>query len=279
MRALGAEKDLSVQFDSLQDVNTSSTISFLAASQCFNIWIEILATILLTLVAFGFLLAQNCKNSKLNAFIFRKGCAALNICLNQFSIADLGMNFLGGNVGLAICSAMSLTIWLQYGMKVSANVENLMISVERSLQYTKLPVEASLKTKETDKVPPEEWPTQPEVEFEKAYLTYDDKKNILENLSFLVKAGEKIGIVGQTGAGKSSVLRALFRMTELRNGRITVDGRDIRVLGLHDLRKKLVIIPQEPKLFKGTLQFNLDPSGVVSTNEMTFILHKVETYD
>jgi len=201
----------------------------------------------------------------------------VSLYIHLYFITDLGMSFASGNVGLAISSAMSLTNFLQYGMKVSANVENLMISAERSLHYTKLPSEAPLKTKETDpKIPPNDWPImEPTVTFEQACLSYDNKNDTLDNLNFKVKAGEKIGIVGQTGAGKSSVLRALFRMTELRDGKIRLDGRDVTLLGLHDLRSKLVIIPQEPKLFKGTLQFNLDPSGQVSSNEMAAILKKV----
>ncbi|ODM94951.1 Multidrug resistance-associated protein 4 [Orchesella cincta] len=230
VRALEAEAALSNQFDYLQDENTSATISFLAASQCFNIWIEILATFLLTVVAFGFLLAQN----------------------------YLGMTFLGGNVGLAICSALSLTIWLQYGMKTSANVENLMISVERALQYTKLKPEAPLKTPE-DKNSPTGWPNDGSIKFNNVSLSYDGVQDILQKLSFSINAKEKIGIVGKTGAGKSSVLRALFRMTEVKNGGITIDNLSISGLGLHSLRKNLAIIPQKPQLFKATLAFNLYP--------------------
>ncbi|CAL8110800.1 unnamed protein product [Orchesella dallaii] len=230
VRALEAESKLSEEFDYLQDENTSATISFLAASQCFNIWIEILATFLLTFVAFGFLLAQN----------------------------YLGMTFLGGNVGLAICNAMSLTIWLQYGMKISAIVENLMVSVERALQYTKLVPEAPLESAEDTKLPTG-WPNDGSINFNKVTLSYDGTQDILRQLSFSINANEKIGIVGKTGAGKSSVLRALFRMTELSGGSISINNMSIAGLGLRTLRKNLAIIPQKPQLFNATLAFNLDP--------------------
>lgn len=188
-----------------------------------------LATVLVAVVAFGFLLAQN----------------------------YLGMSFLGGNVGLAICSAMSLTIWLQYGMKVSADVENLMISVERALEYTRTPPEADLIVE--SKQPPPSWPKHGALRFEGVHLSYDGSADVLKQLTFEILSKEKVGIVGKTGAGKSSIFRALFRLNEIRQGKIVIDGVDVGLLGLHDLRTKLAIIPQEPHLFKGSLSFNLDP--------------------
>lgn len=178
----------------------------------------------------------------------------------------MGIEFPSGNVGLAICSAMSLTIWLNYGMKVSANVENLMISVERAIEYTKLDSEAALESNSANK-PPDSWPEKGQINFQNVTLSYDGETNILKQLSFDVGSGEKIGIVGQTGAGKSSVLVALFRMTEPADGTIAIDSKDTANLGLHTLRSGMVIIPQEPKLFKGTLEFNLDPRSSPEIND------------
>ena len=86
-----------------------------------------------------------------------------------------------------------------------------------------------------------------------------DTPEVIKNISFTVKAGEKIGVVGRTGSGKSTLAISLFRFMEPAGGRIIIDGIDITKIGLHDLRSKLTIIPQDPILFRGTLRFNLDP--------------------
>ena len=91
---------------------------------------------------------------------------------------------------------------------------------------------------------------------------------MLRDISTQVKGGEKVGIVGRTGAGKSSLTLALFRIVEPAEGRILIDGLDIGRLGLHDLRSRLTIIPQDPVLFSGNLRMNLDPFGRHSDEEI-----------
>jgi ATP-binding cassette subfamily C (CFTR/MRP) protein 1 len=85
---------------------------------------------------------------------------------------------------------------------------------------------------------------------------------VLKDLSFSVNSGEKIGVVGRTGAGKSTLANALTRIIELTSGRILIDGIDIKDVDLHVLRSKITIIPQDPTMFIGTLRFNIDPEGV-----------------
>ncbi|XP_067134894.1 ATP-binding cassette subfamily C member 4-like [Centruroides vittatus] len=140
----------------------------------------------------------------------------------------------------------------------TAEVEFQMNSVKRILNYSKLKSEASYESS-PEKRPPAEWPQRGEIHFDNVSLQYSKNKNIvLKNLTFHIRAGEKIGIVGRTGAGKSSVIASLFRMTEPM-GTITIDGVDTKEIGLRDLRTKISIIPQDPMLFTGPLRRNMDP--------------------
>ena len=107
-------------------------------------------------------------------------------------------------------------------------------------------------------------------------LRYDaDSKLVLKNVSFETQACEKIGIVGRTGAGKSSLIVALFRLTELESGKISIDGKNCAQMGLHDLRKKISIIPQDPILFSTTLRQNLDPFDQYEDSEVWSALEQV----
>jgi ATP-binding cassette subfamily C (CFTR/MRP) protein 4 len=134
-----------------------------------------------------------------------------------------------------------------------------MTSVERALEYTKLKPEAPLECPE--KKPPSDWPNQGQITFQNVFLRYEDK-DVLKNLNFEVRPKEKIGIVGRTGAGKSSIISALFRLTEPQ-GEIIIDGVSISQIGLHDLRNAISIIPQEPQLFSGTIRYNLVKSYLI----------------
>ncbi|XP_025017234.1 multidrug resistance-associated protein 4-like isoform X3 [Tetranychus urticae] len=166
--------------------------------------------------------------------------------------------FPGGEVGLVISTFLTAFGSLQYGIKLTAEFETDMISVERVLEYGRLPIEPSWKTIKAGLLP-KTWPNLADMEFKNVYLTYPGSiKPVLKNLNFTVSSGEKIGIVGRTGAGKSSLISVLFRLTEF-DGSVIIDGIDIKQLGLHDLRNKISIIPQDPILFTGTIRSNLDP--------------------
>lgn len=170
--------------------------------------------------------------------------------------------------------ALGLTGLTQWGVRQSAEVENCMTNVERVLEYSRLPTEAELEIK--DKKPPPDWPQQGHISFKQVSLIYSNSaKPVLDNLNFEIKSSEKIGVVGRTGAGKSSLLAALFRMTE-PEGSIIIDGIDIKSIGLHDLRKKLSIIPQDPVAFIGSLRHNLDPFGVHTDDQIWNSLEQVQ---
>lgn len=166
--------------------------------------------------------------------------------------------FPGGQVGLVLSTLISVFGSLQYGIRLTAEFETNMVSVERVLEYGKLPLEPSWKTERQD-ISVKNWPSQGDIRFRNVYLTYPGSiKPVLKNLNFDVRGGEKIGVVGRTGAGKSSLIAVLFRLAEF-DGDVFVDGLAIKDLGLHDLRHKISIIPQDPLLFQGTIRSNLDP--------------------
>lgn len=188
---------------------------------------------------------------------------------------DTGGATQSGNVGLAILQVINILFTCQWGIRQTAEVESQMTSVERLLEYARLPSEAALETS-ADAKPPADWPSKGAVEFEKLSFRYTPEGAfVLRDLQLSIKAEEKIGIVGRTGAGKSSLIQALFRLAEL-DGAIRIDGVDIRRLGLHDLRRKISIIPQDPVLFSGTLRFNLDPFAERSDEELWRSLEQVE---
>nr|XP_056705400.1 ATP-binding cassette sub-family C member 5 isoform X1 [Euleptes europaea] len=161
--------------------------------------------------------------------------------------------------GLAISYAVQLTGLFQFTVRLASETEARFTSVERINHYIKtLSLEAPARIK--NKAPPPDWPQEGEVIFENAEMRYrENLPLVLKKVSFTVKPKEKIGIVGRTGSGKSSLGMALFRLVELSGGCIKIDGVKINDIGLADLRSKLSIIPQEPVLFSGTVRSNLDP--------------------
>jgi len=148
-----------------------------------------------------------------------------------------------------------------------------MTSVERIVEYMNLDSEAPA---ETDTKPKDDWPPRGQIEFDSMSFTYHKGlPDVLHHISCTIKPTEKIGVVGRTGAGKSSLLSTLFRLAEPR-GRIEIDGINIRELGLRDLRCKLSIIPQEPVLFSGPMRRNLDPLGEREDAELWNVLEEVQ---
>ncbi|XP_058792374.1 multidrug resistance-associated protein 1 isoform X5 [Phymastichus coffea] len=163
-----------------------------------------------------------------------------------------------GLVGLSISYALQITQTLNWLVRMTSDVETNIVAVERIKEYGETPQEASWDIPETD--PSKEWPSRGSVEFRDYKVRYREGLDlVLNGLSFNVTGGEKIGIVGRTGAGKSSLTLALFRIIEAAAGKILIDNVEISKLGLHTLRSRLTIIPQDPVLFSGTLRINLDP--------------------
>lgn len=143
---------------------------------------------------------------------------------------------------------------------MTSDVETNIVAVERIKEYAETPQEAEWKN--PNYTPPNDWPVQGRVDFKDYKVRYREGLDlVLHGITFTVKGGEKVGIVGRTGAGKSSLTLALFRIIEAADGQIAIDDVDITKLGLHDLRSRLTIIPQDPVLFSGSLRMNLDPFG------------------
>ncbi|KAF7705073.1 hypothetical protein HF521_020359 [Silurus meridionalis] len=178
----------------------------------------------------------------------------------------LGDSLNEGLVGLSITYALQVTMSLNWMVRMTSELESNIVAVERVKEYSETPPEAPW---EVDKKPPSDWPPEGKVEFNNYSVRYREGLDlVLKNISLQVKGGEKIGIVGRTGAGKSSMTLCLFRLLEAAEGEITIDGVKIAEIGLHDLRSKLTIIPQEPVLFSGTLRMNLDPFDKYSDDEL-----------
>ncbi|KAI4466022.1 atp-binding cassette sub-family c [Holotrichia oblita] len=183
---------------------------------------------------------------------------------------------IGGEVGLAITQSTALTGLVQWGMRQSAEVANQLMSVERLLEYSYLPEE---KQPRIPINPPKEWPQNGRVLFRKMGLRYsEDTPLVLKNLNFSIEPKEKVGIVGRTGAGKSSLITALFRLATVE-GDIDIDGIDTSELSLQLLRSKISIIPQDPVLFSGTLRYNLDPFDEYTDAQLYRALDEVELKD
>ncbi|XP_048630438.1 ABC transporter C family member 2 [Brassica napus] len=163
-------------------------------------------------------------------------------------------------MGLLLSYALNITSLLTGVLRLASLAENSLNAVERVGNYIEIPSEAPLVIESNR--PPPGWPSAGSIKFEDAVLRYRPQlPPVLHGVSFFIHPTDKVGIVGRTGAGKSSLLNALFRIVELEKGRILIDECDIGKFGLMDLRKVLGIIPQSPVLFSGTVRFNLDPFG------------------
>ncbi|XP_058497007.1 ATP-binding cassette sub-family C member 10 isoform X2 [Solea solea] len=181
------------------------------------------------------------------------GLAMIAVIQHQFHTVDPGL------VGLSLSYALSITSLLSGLIFSFTQTEMQLVSVERTEEYsTGLAIESQQQNTEL----PTAWPEQGWLEFRGAVLAYRDSlPNALDGVSMVVRPGEKVGIVGRTGSGKSTLFLALFRMVELNQGQILLDGLDISTVGLSQLRSRLAIIPQDPFLFSGTIRENLDPCG------------------
>ncbi|XP_011699220.1 PREDICTED: multidrug resistance-associated protein 1 isoform X8 [Wasmannia auropunctata] len=172
-----------------------------------------------------------------------------------------------GLVGLSVSYALQITQTLNWLVRMTSDVETNIVAVERIKEYSETDQEAPWKN--TEYTPSKEWPKHGRVDFKDFKVRYREGLDlVLHGLTFSVLGGEKIGIVGRTGAGKSSLTLALFRIIEAAQGKILIDDVDISKLGLHDLRSRLTIIPQDPVLFSGTLRMNLDPFDCYSDEEI-----------
>ncbi|KAG8532159.1 uncharacterized protein KY384_003799 [Bacidia gigantensis] len=180
-----------------------------------------------------------------------------------------------GSAGLSLTYAVMFTenvLWLV--RLYSANEQN-MNSVERIKEYMEIDQEADAIIEHSR--PPSNWPSQGAISFQKYTTSYrQDLGPVLQDLTFSVLPNERVGIVGRTGAGKSSLALALFRGLEADDGQILIDDIDIGGIGLQDLREAITIVPQDPTLFTGTLRSNLDPFGLFTDEEIFATLRRVQ---
>uniref|UniRef100_H2YL86 ATP-binding cassette, sub-family C (CFTR/MRP), member 4 n=1 Tax=Ciona savignyi TaxID=51511 RepID=H2YL86_CIOSA len=203
-------------------------------------------------------------------------CAIFIGCVAYFSILTSSLNAVdAGKVGLTLTYAILLMGMFQWGTRQSAEVENLMTSVERIQQYYAIEPEAPHEIEGSSL--PQGWPNYGVITFNNlSYAHYKDGPNILHGIRAHIKAHEKVGIVGRTGAGKSSLISTLFRLNEYSKGEILIDGIDVSSLGLTELRSAISIIPQDPILFAGTMRKNLDPFQLYSDEEVWNALEQVQ---
>ncbi|XP_048004217.1 probable multidrug resistance-associated protein lethal(2)03659 isoform X1 [Leguminivora glycinivorella] len=268
---------LAREFDKLQDLHSSSWTLVLNTNRAFGFWMDMVCCLYLAFVTFSFFLFSD--------------------------------DTIGGNVGLAITQVIGLVGMCQYGMRQTAEVENQMTSVERMLEYTNLqpekPVETDTKALKSNHptLNFEQWPEKGEIAFEDVSLEYEkppkkeepqkphkkqkdveapkvvEAKDLptyaIKGVTFVVRPAEKVAVVGRTGAGKSSLIQALFRLGKT-SGKISVDGVTPEEAGLRAWRQRLVALPQRPALFAGPLRDNLDPQHIYTDAEIYNALHEVE---
>ncbi|XP_050518856.1 ATP-binding cassette sub-family C member 4-like [Diabrotica virgifera virgifera] len=240
IRAFKAEEILKTEFDRYQNHHSAAFFMYLGANRTFGFWLDFICVIYIGLVILSLIFVER--------------------------------ETFGGNIGLALTQTLALTGTFQWGMRQWSELENQMTSVERVQEYADLKHEEDNYTVE----PAATWPDQGKIEFKNMSLQYSpDDPPVLKNLSFVIQPSEKVGIVGRTGAGKSSLIQAVFRLTHI-DGSILIDDIDTKSVALKKLRSKISIIPQEPVLFSGTLRNNLDPFDEYKDEVLWNALNQVE---
>ncbi|KAK8630776.1 hypothetical protein V6N13_079552 [Hibiscus sabdariffa] len=201
------------------------------------------------------------------------------LCLSTMFMIFLPSSFVRPeNVGLSLSYGLSLNGVLFWAIYLSCFVENRMVSVERIKQFSSIQPEATWHKE--DCLPPPNWPAHGNVEIKELQVRYrSNTPLVLKGITLSINGGEKIGVVGRTGSGKSTLIQVLFRVVEPTEGKIIIDGIDICKLGLHDLRSRFGIIPQEPVLFEGTVRSNIDPAGQFSDEEIWKSLDRCQLKD
>ncbi|XP_055536676.1 ATP-binding cassette subfamily C member 4-like isoform X2 [Wyeomyia smithii] len=249
VRAFQAQNQLQAAFDSKQDLNTSASFMFGGIARGFAFWLDLVCCLYIAVVVFSFLL--------------------------------MGTDIVSGNVGLVVTQVLNLIGMCNWGIRQTAELENQMTSVERVLEYAGLEPEKQTTEKAPQDIP-EQWPQQTGISFHNVSLRYTaDAEPVLKNVSFEIKPKERVGIVGRTGAGKSSIIQALFRLTSIdtggsEQGRIEIDRCNTGAVPLERLRGTIAIIPQEPVIFSGSLRSNLDPSERLEDAKIWKALEQVE---
>jgi ATP-binding cassette subfamily C (CFTR/MRP) protein 4 len=248
MRANDSLAYFRLKFEKAQNDFSRAYWSFLASSRWLGFRMDFIMTLLLAVASF------------------------LAVVVNEYGWLQINSSLLG----LALMLIIQLSALFQWCVRQSAEVVNYMVSVERIVDFSCLPAEADLVTAEDAKHP--NWPQHGSVECQDLVVRYRAAlPPSLKGASFQVQSGQRIGVVGRTGAGKSTLAQALFRLLEAESGSITIDGVDIAKLGLHKLRTQMSVIPQSPILFDGcSIRENLDPFGKYDDGEVWEALGSVQ---
>jgi ATP-binding cassette subfamily C (CFTR/MRP) protein 4 len=237
IRAFEAQQILQREFENYQNTHSSAFYMFLGSNRAFATWLDLICVFYVLFVTV---------------------------------IALTGETY-AGNVGFMITQGMSLTGMFQWGIRRWSELENEMTSVERVIEYIELDHEMDNQTKEPSVL----WPSFGNVEFKSVFMQYSpNDPYVLKNLNLTIKPREKVGIVGRTGAGKSSLISILFRLVNFE-GNIFIDDVDTKEISLNALRSKISIIPQEPVLFSGSVRKNLDPFDEYQDNQIWNVLEEV----
>jgi len=251
IRAFGAQSTLANRLETMLDRQQHAYYLTFAAQCWLAIRLELVGTLIITFACL---------------------CSVLE---HPFKGGD--ENF-AGLAGLSISFALSVTQSLNWSVRMASDFEANMVAVERVEQYSSIPSEAKRHT-DVDKAAGKDWPARGEVQFINAKLRYrQGLPLVLKGLDILIPAASKVGIVGRTGAGKSTLMVALLRIVELDSGKILIDGFDHKNLGLALVRSKIAVIPQDPVLFSGTIRTNLDPFEEYSNERLLDALTRVGLY-
>eukprot|EP00743_Colponemidia_sp_Colp-15_P009208 GILK01010051.1.p1 GENE.GILK01010051.1~~GILK01010051.1.p1 ORF type:complete len:1442 (-),score=265.93 GILK01010051.1:79-4404(-) len=245
VRCCHAEDQFITQFLQKQDRNIGSWFAWLISNRVFGIRVDCLSTMLITVTCY----------------------------LTLSSAMSPGL------LGMTLAYILQLSGRLQMTMRHTAEMATDLLAVQRITEYIDLSSEAAWDVKDT--TPPPAWPSAGAIEFNNLCISYrPDLPLTLKGVSCSVSPAFKVGVVGRTGAGKSTIIAALFRLVEAKHGAsISIDGLSIDTLGLHQLRKKLSIIPQTPFVFFDTIRFNLDPYDEHTDMQLWNVLDDVQMRD
>lgn len=249
IRAYGQQKRFELENEWRVDANLRAYFPSISANRWLAVRLEFIGSVII-LAAAGFAVISVASHSQLSA----------------------------GTVGLSMSYALQITQSLNWIVRQSVEVESNIVAVERVLEYAALPSEAPEIISKNR--PPVSWPSQGGVSFNNYSTRYREGLDlVLKNISLDIKPHEKIGVVGRTGAGKSSLTLALFRVIEATEGNVSIDNLNTGTIGLLDLRRRLAIIPQDAALFEGTMRDNLDPGHVHDDTELWSVLDHARLKD
>ncbi|KAI8916137.1 P-loop containing nucleoside triphosphate hydrolase protein [Gorgonomyces haynaldii] len=243
IRCFGVKKLFKEEFMRLQNQNTRVYFVFISSGRWLGVRLDLLAAVFIAATV-----------------------------LSSIVVKD-SLNLTASGMGLILSYLLQLVGLLQWTVRQSVEVENLMTSTERVAEYGRLSPEEQGSEK-----PEKEWPHAGHVQLDHMWLQYPNAvKSVLKEISLNIPPGNKVGLVGRTGAGKSSIIQALFRLVEPKpKGSVQIDGKSISNLHVNQMRRQLAIIPQEPFCFRDTVRFNMDPFGEYTDEQLWATLDMVE---